>query len=95
MQAPKLAAYARSKGLTLTAYQPLCRGAVASDPVLQRIGEKHGVAASAAALAFLMADGHVVIPASASEVNLRANWQAHDVTLDERRHAGDPRSAPR
>ena len=82
MQAPKLVAHARSKGLTLTAYQPLCRGAVASDPVLQRIGEKHGVTASAVSLAFLMAVGHVVIPASTSEANLRANWQARDVTLD-------------
>jgi 2,5-diketo-D-gluconate reductase B len=26
--------------------------------------------------------GHVVIPASSSEANLRANWQARDVTLD-------------
>jgi 2,5-diketo-D-gluconate reductase B len=83
MQAPKLAAYARSKGLTLTAYQPLCKGAVASDPVLQRIGEKHGVTASAVALAFLMRVGHIVIPASASEINLRANWEARDVTLDD------------
>jgi 2,5-diketo-D-gluconate reductase B len=83
MQAPKLVAHARSKGLTLTAFQPLCRGAVASDPVLQRIGDKHGVAASAVALAFLMALGHIVIPASASEVNLRANWHARNVTLDD------------
>jgi len=82
MQAPKLVAHARHNGLTLTAYQPLCRGAVTSDPVLQRIGEKHGVTASAAALAFLMAEGHVVIPASTSEANLRANWQVRDVTLD-------------
>ncbi|ANY82329.1 aldo/keto reductase (plasmid) [Microvirga ossetica] len=82
MQAPKLIAHARRKDLTLTAYQPLCQGAVASDPVLQRIGGKHGVAASAAALAFLMAEGHAVIPASANEVNLRANWQARAVTLD-------------
>jgi 2,5-diketo-D-gluconate reductase B len=82
LQAPKLAAYARSKGLTLTAYLPLCRGAVASDPVLERIGEKHGVPASAVGLAFLMAQGHAVIPASASERNLQANLQARDVTLD-------------
>ncbi|WP_201837693.1 aldo/keto reductase [Microvirga zambiensis] len=82
MQAPKLTAYARSKDLTLTAYQPLCRGAVASDPVLRRIADKHGVSASAAALAFLVAEGHLVIPASASEANLRANWQARDVILD-------------
>jgi 2,5-diketo-D-gluconate reductase B len=82
MQAPKLVAHARSKGLTLTAYQPLCRGAVASDPVLQRIGMKHGVTASAVSLAFLMALDHFVIPASASETNLRANLRARDVTLD-------------
>jgi 2,5-diketo-D-gluconate reductase B len=82
MQAPKLAAYARGRGLTLTAYQPLCRGDVASDPVLQRIGEKHGVTASAISLAYLIAEGHVVIPASTSEANLRANWRARDVTLD-------------
>src|SRR5215212_4384354 len=85
MQAPKLVAHARRKGLTLTAYQPLCRGAVASDPVLRRIGENHGVTASAAALAFLMAEGHIVIPASTSEANLRANLRASGVTLD----AGD------
>jgi 2,5-diketo-D-gluconate reductase B len=85
MQAPKLAAYARSKGLTLTAYQPLCRGAVASDLVLRHVGEKYGVTASAVSLAFLMAVGHVVIPASSSEANLRANWQARDIMLD----AGD------
>ena len=82
MQAPKLVAHARSKGLTLTAYQPLCRGAVASDPVLQRIGAKHSVTASAVSLAFLTAMGHIVIPASTSEANLRANLQARDVTLD-------------
>ena len=82
MQAPKLLAYAQSKGLTLTAYQPLCRGAVAADPVLKRIGEKHGVTASAVSLAFLMAEGHVVIPASANAANLRANWRAQHVTLD-------------
>src|SRR3954451_4520596 len=82
MQAPKLVAFAQGKGLTLTAYQPLGRGSVASDPVLQRIGEKHGVAASAVALAFLLAAGHIVIPASTSEANLRANLKARDVTLD-------------
>ena len=82
-QAPKLATYARSKGLPLTAYQPLCKGEVASDPLLQRIGERHGVTASAVALAFLMSAGHIVIPASARDANLRANRQARDVTLDD------------
>ena len=82
MQAPKLSAYAKSRGLTLTAYRPLGAGAVASDPVLGRIGAKHGVSAAAISLAFLMASGHGVIPASTSEANLRANLRATDVTLD-------------
>jgi 2,5-diketo-D-gluconate reductase B len=83
MQAPKLAAYARSRGLALTAYRPLGAGTMASDPVLGRIGEKHGVPAAAVSLAFLMTAGHSVIPASASEANLRANLRAVDVTLDD------------
>jgi 2,5-diketo-D-gluconate reductase B len=83
MQAPKLAAYARDRGLTLTAYRPLGAGAVVSDPVLARIGEKHGVSSGAISLAFLLASGHGVIPASSSETNLRANLRATDVTLDD------------
>ena len=50
--------------------------------MLQRIGAKHSVTASAVSLAFLTAMGHIVIPASTSEANLRANLQALDVTLD-------------
>jgi 2,5-diketo-D-gluconate reductase B len=74
---------------------------VASDPVLQRIGKAHGVTASAVSLAFLMAMGHVVIPASTSEANLRANLKARDVTLDRTEvqtiqalHRGDRRINP-
>ncbi|MDE1996850.1 MAG: aldo/keto reductase, partial [Rhizobiaceae bacterium] len=83
LQTPKLVGYARSIGLTLTAYQPLAKGEVRDDPVLSKIGDRHGVTASAAALAFLMAEGHVVIPSSASEVNLRSNYAALGVSLDE------------
>ena len=82
LQAPKLAAYARKIGLQLTAYQPLAKGEVANDPVLKRIAEKHGVSVAAVALAFLMTEGHIVIPASGSEANLRANFAAGTVSLD-------------
>jgi 2,5-diketo-D-gluconate reductase B len=81
LQTPKLRDYARSRGLTLTAYQPLVKGRVSSDPVLVEIGKAHGVGAAAVALAFLMAEGHVVIPASSSEANLRANLAAREVRL--------------
>ncbi|WP_037088377.1 aldo/keto reductase [Neorhizobium vignae] len=82
LQAPKLVDHARRIGLPLTAYQPLAKGEIANDPVLKRIAENHGVTVAAVALAFLMAEGHYVIPASGSETNLRANFAAGTVSLD-------------
>ena len=83
LQAPKLTGWAREHGLTLTAYQPLAKGELRDDPILTRIGEKHSVTGSAVALAFLMQQGHVVIPASSSEQHLRDNFAARGCTLDE------------
>jgi 2,5-diketo-D-gluconate reductase B len=83
LQAPKLRDHARSVGLPLTAYQPLCKGELRDDPMLKRIAERHGVTASAVALAFLMQEGHIVIPASSSEKHLRDNFSANGVRLDE------------
>lgn len=83
LQAPKLRDYAKARGLVLTAYQPLAKGEVRDDPVLTRIGDEHGVTTSAITLAFLMQEGHVVIPASSSETNLRTNFAARDVRLNE------------
>ena len=83
LQAPKLVSFARSRGLALTAYRPLATGEVRGDAVLARIGQAHGVTASAIALAFLMAEGHIVIPASANVENLKANLRSRDVRLTE------------
>lgn len=83
LQAPRLRDHARARGLPLTAYQPLAKGRVASDPTLGAVAGRHGVTAAAVALAFLMAEGHVVIPASSSEANLRANLAATAVRLDD------------
>jgi 2,5-diketo-D-gluconate reductase B len=82
-QAPHLRDYARSAGLPLTAYQPLVKGQVSADPVLRAIAERHQTTAAAVALAFLMAEGHAAIPASSSATNLRANFAATKVRLDE------------
>lgn len=81
LQAPILCGYARSISLPLTAYQPLAKGEVRDDPVLNRIGREHGVTASAVALAFLIAQGHIVIPASSSAANLADNFTAKDLRL--------------
>lgn len=81
MQSPKLCAYAKSIGLPLTAYRPLAKAAVEGDATLAAIAGKHGVTAAAVALAFLMAEGHVVIPASSNRARLEANFCAHTVDL--------------
>lgn len=82
LQTPRLCAHAKAIGVNLTAYQPLAKGRVAADPVLLAMAGRHGVSASAIALAFLMAEGHGVIPASSSEAHLRTNFAASGVTLD-------------
>lgn len=82
LQAPRLRDWARANGLMLTAYQPLVRGRLLSDPVLAEIGARRGVAATTVALAFLMAEGHAVIPASSSPANLAANFAAAALQLD-------------
>jgi 2,5-diketo-D-gluconate reductase B len=81
LQAPKLCAYAKRIGLTLTAYQPLAQGRVGADPVVAAVAERLGSTPAAVALAFLMAEGHMVIPASSSETHLRANFAADKVRL--------------
>ncbi|WP_235936011.1 aldo/keto reductase [Devosia aurantiaca] len=66
LQVPTLRDYARSAGLQLTAYQPLVKGQVAEDETLKAIARELDTTPGAVALAFLMAEGHIVIPASSS-----------------------------
>ncbi|MDB5562867.1 MAG: dkgB 3 [Hyphomicrobiales bacterium] len=83
LQSPKLTTYAKNTGLQLTAYQPLAKGRVSGEPLLKAIAEKHGVTAPAISLAFLMSQGHVVIPSSANAGRLRENLAALNVKLSE------------
>ncbi|XUY29900.1 aldo/keto reductase (plasmid) [Agrobacterium sp. rho-8.1] len=83
LQSPKIVSYARSVGLQLTAYMPLAKGRVLDDPAILNIAERHGVTTSAVVLAFLIAEGHIVIPSSASPQRLKDNRAALDVRLDE------------
>lgn len=81
LQVPRMREYARSVGLTLTAYQPLVKGRVTDDEVIKRIASELDISPAAVALAFLIAEGHVVIPASGSRGNLEANFSATSVSL--------------
>ncbi|WP_320203609.1 aldo/keto reductase [Agrobacterium rosae] len=83
LQSPKIVGYARSVGLQLTAYMPLAKGRVLDDPAILHIAERHGVTTSAVVLAFLIGEGHIVIPSSASPQRLKDNRAALAVRLDE------------
>ena len=83
LQGPKLRDHARGVGIPLTAYMPLAKGRVSDDATLARIAERHGVTAAAVSLAFLMGEGHIVIPASSNRERLERNFAAGRVTLDE------------
>ncbi|MFH5924971.1 aldo/keto reductase [Roseomonas xinghualingensis] len=67
----------RPNGIVLTAYSPLGRGQLASDPRIQAIGARHGASAAQVALAWLLRqDGVAVIPKAARLETQRANLAA-------------------
>ena len=75
--------YARSQNVVITAYTPLAKGNLATDPVLTRIGAKHDKTAAQVALRWLVQqDGVCVIPKATREPNLRSNLGIFDFTLD-------------
>ncbi|MEM9788517.1 MAG: aldo/keto reductase, partial [Pseudomonadota bacterium] len=72
-----------ARGIGMTAYSPLARGAVADDPALARIGAQVGGTASQVALAWLLAKGHVVIPSSGTPARIAENLAARELVLSD------------
>jgi 2,5-diketo-D-gluconate reductase B len=81
MQNVPIVDYCRAKGIALTAFSPLARGAVVDDPVLSLIAASHGATASQVALAWLLAEGHIVIPSSGNPDRIRENLAAAQLHL--------------
>lgn len=82
MQNRPIVDHTRAKGMSTTAYSPLARGAVGDDPVIADMANKHGATNGQIALAFLMAEGHIVIPSSARPARIAENLAAKDIVLD-------------
>lgn len=82
-QNPIMKAHCAEHGIPLTAYSPLARGAVNKSDEIIRIAEKHGATSGQVALAFLMAEGHVIIPTSSNKVRMAENLAAQHLKLDE------------
>lgn len=105
LQNRRLAAFARSQGIHLTAYMPLAYGRVMQDPVIREIAARHRATPAQVALAWLLQQGYAVIPSSTKIDNLRSNLAALELrlteedlaqikTLDRNERIADPDFAP-
>ncbi len=65
--------FCREHNIALTAYCPLAKGAVLRDPVLTRIGRRHGKSAAQVSLRWLHQKGAILIPKAGSIQHLEAN----------------------
>jgi 2,5-diketo-D-gluconate reductase B len=80
----KLLGYMRAHQIPLVAYTPLAKGKLAQNPVLQKIGQKHGASAVQVGLKWLL-DQDIVcaIPKAARRESQRANLDALKIMLDD------------
>ncbi|MFM0738035.1 aldo/keto reductase [Paraburkholderia xenovorans] len=77
-------AYLRARDIPLVAYAPLAQGRAATDPVLSRIGVKHGATAAQVAIAWLLDQpGVVAIPKAQRRESQLANLDALRIRLDD------------
>ena len=81
LQNRRLRAHCAAKGIAVTAYMPLAKGRVADDPILRAIANWHGATPAQVTLAFLMAEGLIVIPSSTDCGRLAGNLAATDIAL--------------
>lgn len=79
-----LVAATRRHGLAVTAYCPVARGRVLSDPDIQDIAARHGRTPAQVALRWLVQQGGVVpIPKTANSDRLAENLAVFDFALDD------------
>jgi 2,5-diketo-D-gluconate reductase B len=76
-----IADYTKSKDIPITAYSPLARGRLTDHAGVKIIAAKHGATPEQVGLAFLLAEGHIVIPSSSSRERIRSNFEAQNLRL--------------
>jgi 2,5-diketo-D-gluconate reductase B len=77
----KVLAACKKHGISVTAYCPIARGKVPSNETLDRIGKAHGKSASQVAIRYLVQQGIIPIPRTATPAHLQANLEVFDFTL--------------
>lgn len=70
-----------ARGVLVTCYQPIAQGRLSADPVLRRIGERHGAPPERVALAWELGMGWAAIPTSGRPERIDSNLAARDLRL--------------
>ncbi|MDV7143027.1 aldo/keto reductase [Tropicimonas sp. TH_r6] len=83
MQNRPIVEYCRDRGIPMTAYSPLGRGCVNDSAGLKEIAAAHDATAAQVSLAFLMAEGFIIIPSSGNPSRIAENFAAKDIVLTE------------
>jgi len=77
-----IAAHCDALGIPVTAYLPLARGAeIFENETLLAVARSHGATVAQVALAFLLSEGRVAIPASSNFARIDENFAAKDLAL--------------
>lgn len=72
----------RSHAMPLMAYCPIDQGTLAGDAVFARVGKRHGITATQAALAWVMRGGDVIaIPKAVDPAHVRENCATREVAF--------------
>jgi diketogulonate reductase-like aldo/keto reductase len=74
----------RKLGVAFVSHRPLGKGALASDPLLRRVGAAHGKSAAQVALRWHIQRGLVAIPKAARRAHLEENFAIFDFEVSER-----------
>ena len=90
----KVLAWCDAHGIAVTAYMPLGLGRVLSTPALAAIAARTVTSPAQVALAWLIQQGVIVIPASKSRAHMEANLTAADITLSDAEMAAMARDRP-
>ena len=81
LQNQKLVDFCDTRGIAVTCYLPLARGACAGIPAIEAIAKAHNATAHQIALAFSLNEGHIVIPTSGHPSRIAENFAAGSITL--------------
>lgn len=87
MQNRPIVDYSAGLGIPMTAYSPLARGAVSESVELASIATELNATPGQIALAFLLREGHIVIPSSARPERIAENFAAKDIALSDNQMA--------